>query len=195
MLDLLWTDFLNSDWHDWRGSGQSEDRLDKPAWLAEFLAQWNFTAEMAPVPAAVSALKELRTLLHRMAEAVVAGAAPSAEDLARLNGVMAGGPLVRQVAETDAGHGLDLIPVRQDWPYVMAEVAASFAQTLTEGEGGRIRICANPDCLWVFYDDTRNRNKRFCDDKSCGNLMKVRRFRARNKSTPGESASETEDDS
>ncbi|WP_141639042.1 CGNR zinc finger domain-containing protein, partial [Paenibacillus riograndensis] len=39
----------------------------------------------------------------------------------------------------------------------------------------------NPDCLWVYYDDTRNRSKRYCDDKMCGNLMKVRRFRARKK--------------
>jgi len=30
-------------------------------------------------------------------------------------------------------------------------------------------------------DDTRNRSKRYCDDKLCGNLTKVRRFRARKK--------------
>jgi hypothetical protein len=27
-LNLLWTYFLNTEWHDWRGSGKSEDRLD-----------------------------------------------------------------------------------------------------------------------------------------------------------------------
>ncbi|MDT3426149.1 putative RNA-binding Zn ribbon-like protein [Paenibacillus forsythiae] len=45
----------------------------------------------------------------------------------------------------------------------------------------RFRICDNPDCRWAYYDDTRNRSKRYCDDKACGNLMKVRRFRARKK--------------
>jgi predicted RNA-binding Zn ribbon-like protein len=63
----------------------------------------------------------------------------------------------------------------------MAEIAASFARTLADGEKSRLRICDNPDCLWVYYDDTRNRSKRYCDDKMCGNLLKVRRFRARQK--------------
>ncbi|MNW66741.1 CGNR zinc finger [compost metagenome] len=63
----------------------------------------------------------------------------------------------------------------------MAEIASSFAAALVEKETSRFRICENPDCLWVYYDDTRNRSKRYCDDKLCGNLMKVRRFRARKK--------------
>lgn len=187
-MDLLWTDFLNSEWHDWRGGGRSEDRLDKPAWLAELLAGWNLSAPIPPEPAEIAALKELRALLRRMAEALVAHTAPCLEDLRKLNGVMAGGPVARQIAQTGDGHRLDLVPVRQDWPQTMAEIAASFARTLAEGEGARVRICENPDCLWVFYDDTRNRAKRFCDDKLCGNLMKVRRFRARRKAAPGGSA-------
>ena len=59
------------------------------------------------------------------------------------------------------------------------EIAGSFAQATQQGELSRFRICTNPDCLWVYYDDTRNRSKRYCDDKMCGNLMKVRRFRAK----------------
>ncbi|URJ62468.3 CGNR zinc finger domain-containing protein [Paenibacillus polymyxa] len=64
---------------------------------------------------------------------------------------------------------------------VVAEVVADFAQAFVSSGGSRIRICDNTDCRWVFYDDTRNRSKRFCDDKMCGNLMKVRRFRERKK--------------
>lgn len=185
-MDLLWTDFLNSEWHDWRGSGRSEDRLDKPAWLEKFLERWNLTASMPPEPAEVVALRGLRTLLRRTAQTLAAGSALGPEDLRELNRVMASGPVARQIGQAEDGHRLELVPVRQDWPQAMADIAASFARTLAEGEGARIRICENPDCLWVFYDDTRNRTKRFCEDKSCGNLMKVRRFRARKKALPGE---------
>lgn len=178
-MDLLWTDFLNSEWHDWRGSGRSEDRLDKPEWLAEFLAEWNLSAPIPPEPKELSALKALRALLHRMAEGLVAGTDPSTDDLRELNRVMSRGKVSRQITQTNDGHRLDLIPVEKNWPQTMAEIAASFARTLSEGEGTRIRICENPDCLWVFYDNTRNRSKRFCDDKLCGNLMKVRKFRER----------------
>lgn len=184
-MDLLWTDFLNSEWHDWRGGGRSEDRLEKPAWLAKFLARWNLSAAVPPRPADARALRAFRARLRRMAEAAAAGAAPGGDDLRELNRVMASGPVTRQVAQTQAGHRLDLVPMREGWPQAMAEIAASFAGTLAEGGGARVRICENPDCLWVFYDDTRNRSKRFCDDKLCGNLVKVRRFRARRKAAQG----------
>lgn len=176
-MNLLWTAFLNSYVYDWRGTGRPpEDRLDRPGWLTAFLSERGLPpldshADLAP-------LKELRSLLRRLSETLSAGGALGPDDLATLNGLMAGGPVIRQLGED---HHLQLKPVGQDLAQLMAEIAASFAQTLAEGEGARVRVCDNPDCLWVFYDDTRNRTKRFCDDKACGNLMKVRRFRARQK--------------
>lgn len=182
-MDLLWTDFLNSMWHDWRGSGRSEDRLEKPAWLERFTATWNLNAPLPLQPEELDALKKLRTLLGRMAENVVAGFPLHPDDLQQLNQAMARSPVTRQLVRTDGKYRLELVPLRQDWVHAMADIAASFALTLAEGDDGRIRICDNPHCRWVFIDSTRNRSKRFCDDKLCGNLMKVRRFRARKQSS------------
>lgn len=178
-MDLLWTAFLNSEWHDWRGAGlPPEDRLEKPEWQRWFLSEYRLTAPVPPTPTDLAALRELRRFLRDLTEKLAAGGAVASDDLARLNRAMAGGPVIRHLAE---GPRLELLPAGRGWQQVMAEVAASFAHTLTEGEGARVRICENPDCRWVFYDDTRNRTKRYCDDKTCGNLMKVRRFRARRK--------------
>lgn len=176
-MDLLWTDFLNSVCHDWRGNGRSEDRLDQPAWQQEFLDRWQIRAPVPAGAADLAAMREFRTLLQRMVEGLCTGAPLPPEEMAALNAVMAGGPVLRQVVQGR----LDLIAARQDWAQVLAEVAAAFASTLTGGEGARVRCCENPNCRWVFYDDTRNRTKRYCDEKLCGNLMKVRRFRARKK--------------
>ena len=180
-MELIWTDFLNSHWHDWKGGGRSEDRLDKPDWVAGFAAQRQLPVTSAPTPAELAALKELRSLIQGMAQALAAGGAPADGDLERLNHVLASGPLTRRIAPAEGGYSQEFVPLRQDWAQATAEIAASFAQTLATGEGARIRMCENPDCLWFFYDDTRNRTKRYCDDKLCGNLMKVRRFRARKK--------------
>jgi predicted RNA-binding Zn ribbon-like protein len=181
-VELLWTDFLNSEWHDWRGSGRSEDRLDKPGWLAEFLAAWHLNSPPPPTDDELDALKALRARLTTVAEQLAGGAVkPAEETMAMLNAVLAPAPVIRSLVNTSEGCRIDLVPVRSDWTAVMAEIAADCARTLTTGEGARIRICENPDCRWVFYDETRNRAKRFCDDKLCGNLMKVRRFRARQK--------------
>lgn len=183
-VELLWTDLLNSQWHDWRGSGQSEDRLDRPDWLPKVLAARGVPAPPLVTPEVLAELRELRQVLRHMTEALMTGGAPDIADVQALNRAMAGGPVARQLAKSAGGYRLDLVPVEQGWPQVIAQIAASFAQTLAEGESARLRVCDNPDCRWFFYDDTRNRTKRFCDDKTCGNLMKVRRFRARQKA-PG----------
>ena len=43
----------------------------------------------------------------------------------------------------------------------------------------RLKICANPDCRWVFYDRSHSRRGAWCDMASCGNLIKNRNLRAR----------------
>jgi predicted RNA-binding Zn ribbon-like protein len=61
----------------------------------------------------------------------------------------------------------------------MATVVASYAALLTEANIDRVRVCANPDCSFMFYDGTRNASRRWCDAAICGNLVKVRRYRTR----------------
>jgi predicted RNA-binding Zn ribbon-like protein len=178
---MLWNDFLNSEWHDWRGSGWTEDRLDNNDWLEKWLAAHHLSIAKLPTTKEMAALKRLRLLLLNMVKKLVSGFLPIQEDIDKLNQAIAQGTVIRRISLNGDNYQLVLAPLKQSWPQIMAEVAASFAQTLTEGEPSRFRICDNEDCLWVYYDDTRNRSKRYCDDKMCGNLMKVRRFRARKK--------------
>ena len=58
-------------------------------------------------------------------------------------------------------------------------VAESAAELLTAPELARLRVCEADDCGWLFVDASRNRSRRWCDMSDCGNLAKVRRFRAR----------------
>lgn len=39
-----------------------------------------------------------------------------------------------------------------------------------------VRTCADVECGWVFLDTSRNRARRWCSMKACGNRNKVRRF-------------------
>jgi predicted RNA-binding Zn ribbon-like protein len=48
-----------------------------------------------------------------------------------------------------------------------------------DGTWKRLRVCANPDCRWVFYDRSRNRQGHWCEMAVCGNRLKNRRLRAR----------------
>ena len=48
-----------------------------------------------------------------------------------------------------------------------------------DGSWHRFRRCADPTCLTVFYDRTKNHSGRWCSMQSCGNRNKVRAFRER----------------
>lgn len=181
---MLWDDFINSYWRDWRTGDRSKDRdkLEEPEWLTDWLKQHSLPSAPPPEPAELEQLQQLRNLLWNEVQKLVQGHAPDKTLLEQLNSYMSQGPAIRQIVWNDDGTAeISLLPQRTDWGQVMAEITSSFAAAVLDKEPSRFRICDNPDCLWVYYDDTRNRSKRYCDDKLCGNLMKVRRFRARKK--------------
>src|SRR5690606_34555848 len=57
------------------------------------------------------------------------------------------------------------------WP-----VAVSAAELLTSADRERVKECAADTCNWLFLDMSRNRSRRWCDMKECGNRAKARRF-------------------
>lgn len=56
-------------------------------------------------------------------------------------------------------------------------VSLSAADLLTSAELDQVRQCSGDECGWMFLDTSRNRRRRWCDMKECGNRAKVRRFR------------------
>jgi len=56
------------------------------------------------------------------------------------------------------------------WP-----IAQSAAELLTSPELDSLRECEAPNCAWLFLDQSRNRSRRWCDMKVCGNRQKARR--------------------
>ena len=52
-----------------------------------------------------------------------------------------------------------------------------------DGTWARLKACGNDECLWAFYDRSRNHGGTWCDMSSCGNKLKNREFRARRRAT------------
>ncbi len=174
-------DFVNSFWRDWRGSGKSEDRLENAEWLRHFIAKWNLPGLEPADPGNIDRLRNLRELIGRMTGAITAGEPMRADQIDALNQIMSKGPVVYRIAAHEDGYKMSSVPLSNGTDQLMASIAASFAEWIGKGDHSRVRICENTDCLWVFYDDTKNRSKRYCDDRMCGNLLKVRRYRAKGK--------------
>jgi len=64
-----------------------------------------------------------------------------------------------------------------DW--LLAAVARSAAELITEGEATRVRLCANSACSLFFYDNSRTHRRRWCSMSLCGNRHKVAAFARR----------------
>lgn len=176
--DPLWADLINSDWHDHRGSGAREDRIGNDRWLESFLARAEWDA-LLPGAEERDRLRNLRALLRRMVDALIAGKRVSRADLNALNDVLAASPLVPRLERRRSGWQLSQMRSTTGISRVMAAIAASFASMIADGDPTRVKICANPDCRWIIYDESHNRTRRWCNVKECGNLIKVRDFRAR----------------
>ena len=64
---------------------------------------------------------------------------------------------------------------------VLRPVLESAVSLMTSERMKRPRRCGNTTCYWLFLDQTKNCSRRWCEMKSCGNLMKVRRHRERHR--------------
>ncbi|MEU8517886.1 CGNR zinc finger domain-containing protein [Kitasatospora sp. NPDC048722] len=63
-----------------------------------------------------------------------------------------------------------------------AELGMALAFIFMAGESERLRRCEAPDCARVFVDLSRNRSRRYCDSRTCGNRLHVAAYRARQRS-------------
>lgn len=174
-----WTDLLNSDYHDHRGSGQRVDRLEVDDWLATFLELCGYRRGRLPGKSGRAELRQVRSDLARLVSQVVSGPGPTARDLEILNRYLRRAATQPRVDPVRGNVQLREIPSTKGLDRVIGHVARTLAETLAKGEPERIKVCANPDCHWVMVDESRNRTRRWCEPGACGNLLKVRQFRAR----------------
>ncbi|WP_442876120.1 CGNR zinc finger domain-containing protein [Amycolatopsis sp. NBC_01480] len=64
-------------------------------------------------------------------------------------------------------------------PDVITAVLAAATRLAIRGDWVRLKICPADDCLWAFYDESRNRSRTWCSMRVCGNREKARSWRAR----------------
>lgn len=169
---------VNSEHWYGRGPDAVDDQLDAAGWLQRYLQEWRLVPDRPPSESDRRALAALRTLLRRLVTALAEGG-DAGGDVARLGPYVERAPLRRRLVTHAGAVRVEYGPVRRDWDWVLAEIAASFVALLAGDGRDRIKVCANDECGWAFYDESRNRRRRWCDMRICGNVDKVRRFRAR----------------
>ena len=127
---------------------------------------------------ALTRARELREALNSLMSALDAGREPAAPVLETIGAAVASayarGRLVPHGGALQWVSSADDEVDRIGW-----EIARAAGRLVVSHRLGRVRPCAAGDCGWWFVDDTKNRSRRWCDMKLCGNREKIRRFRKR----------------
>ena len=63
--------------------------------------------------------------------------------------------------------------------HLTIDCGMALAHVVASGERERLRRCEAPDCDQVLVDLSRNRSRRYCDARTCGNRLHVAAYRER----------------
>lgn len=162
--------FLNTHDHE-----DEDERLSTPDALREWLSGHGLIAPEEPVGAvdlrrAVEVREALRALCLANNGVPLDPAA-----LQTLNSAAGAGPL--RVRFEDGGGRL--APAGAGVGGALGALLAIVVGAMGEGTWERLKACPADDCLWVFYDRSRNRSGRWCTMAECGNRAKARAYRER----------------
>jgi predicted RNA-binding Zn ribbon-like protein len=185
----LCLDFCNT--IGWRGRDEPNEHLgsygDFIAWAEQSRAVTAREARAllkravshpAEAREALAGAIELREALYRVFAAIASGRSPRAPDLAIVNAAVPNAfERSRLVPSTD-GFTLAASVKEDDLGAPLTPVVRSAIDLITSPDVERVRTCAAAACAWLFLDTTKNRARRWCDMKTCGNREKVRRFRS-----------------
>lgn len=174
---LLCLDFVNT--VDWRTSADPKEFLTRgeavDAWLSLALDR----PPMHLADAAVAGLRDLREALYRL----IIGT-PNGGDLATLNRVLAqGGDRGRLTGSPD---GYRWAPSEEaiGLAVLKAELARDAADLLVDPvKLAKVKECHGEGCGWLFVDESRGGNRRWCSMQSCGNRAKARAHYQRTKTS------------
>lgn len=182
----LCLDFVNT--LDWRLSSQPQDLLlsyaDLVAWgrhVGVLSDAWTrrLLRESRKSPAMADAVLKraiaLRELVYRVFSSIAHGGTPGRQDIDRLN-----------VALSESLSRMRLVPAAASFEWDWDErdlslerplwyIVQAAATLLTTGKLDRIRQCNDDNCGWLFFDASKNRSRRWCSMKDCGNRAKARR--------------------
>jgi predicted RNA-binding Zn ribbon-like protein len=175
-------DFVNSI-HD-RFAPKLEDYLTTPqrfiAWCERARLLDRSESDRLKVGAtAIRDIHKFREQLHAVSTASIVGAAPARAALQGLD-LWLHRAWKDRVLDLTAPQCLSWSPRGLDMRLPLKRIALSALDLLSDADiRRRLKRCESQDsCGWLFYDETKNNQRRWCAMDVCGTVAKMRRYRA-----------------
>lgn len=177
-MDLLCLEFVNSSWYITHKF--FSDPLRDNEWLIKLADKWNIKS--LPLPSIEDQVKliQMRSHFAEFLAKIANGINLRKSDIELINSYMADVSFCRLLQVENEEIKLIDIPVTRNWSWFMAEIAASFSNFYSSEAVNNLKLCQNPECGWFFIDESKSGKRKWCDD-TCASLMKVRRFREKQK--------------
>ncbi len=166
---LLVQSFVNT----WDGDHGSDLLLDPAAardWLTD-AGLWS--ADSAPDPAELHLARSVREGIRAMLVANSGGPKPGPGDLQPLQTVT---QVFRPALRVGPG---GQVSVGAEPAGGLLTLLLTIRDAQHDGTWQRLKACGNPDCRWAFYDRSHSQAGAWCDMATCGNRIKNRRLRHR----------------
>jgi len=117
---------------------------------------------------------EFREALRSYLEVSPENRSVELERVKRLNEILEQFPIAVRLP-TSSGSALCPAPASG----ALGEVVTRLASLAEDGLLNRLKMCASDNCHWIFYDQTKPANRRWCSPLRCGNREKTRLYRRR----------------
>jgi predicted RNA-binding Zn ribbon-like protein len=162
-------DFVNTTDHE-----TGTDDLTTTAELSRYLVHAGLMSRRSPASEDDLALaRQLRAGLRRALELNHDGIGAS---IAELDTALSELPCELRWVDNAA----ELTPVRKGVAGALTSVAIAMNHTMAADTWWRLKVCSSDECEWAYYDKSKNRSARWCE-YGCGDRMKMRAYRARQK--------------
>jgi predicted RNA-binding Zn ribbon-like protein len=170
---LLVQSFVNT----WDGDHGSDLLLEPAAARGWLTAAGLWDADRAPGPAELDLARRVRENIRALLAANGGGPPPAPADLPAIQAIT---QAARPALQIGPGGQVSLAaqaPGRLEAGLLTLLIIIRDAQR--DGTWHRLKTCRNPDCRWAFYDRSHGRAGAWCDMATCGNRIKNRKLRQR----------------
>ncbi|TDC49541.1 zf-CGNR multi-domain protein [Jiangella ureilytica] len=136
-------------------------------------------AETEPGAAAavLAAARRLRADLDAVVRAELAGHAPEEAHLVAIHDAYVAA-LARARLTRESVYGWSWPASSAEPDSVLWPIAAQIVGLLGSADLTRLAECSTANCRWIYLDRTKNHNRRWCSDDTCGASARMRRYRA-----------------
>ncbi len=178
-MKILCIDFVNGEWY--KTHEIFKEPLKDEKWILNFNKTWDLNIESClEEEEQIKTLLDLRTLLSKMIYANCKKEEIDLNDLKILNKYMEYYKFKKNIIVENNQYKIINSPVENTGDILIYEIISSFFLLISENKFDRLNFCKNPDCRWIFYDESKNKTRKWCDN-TCASLMKVRRYREKQK--------------